>query len=123
MDSLFSTTLTEENSKQRKGSGPKPLVSNFDMEKWDQQNEVASKLRYVCGFSTVIIVIVGTSALVYIVRVTLLTRKQCQASSMHRHFQPTADHLRTVDEVIDQFGTGGFQASKQGQPIETNVVG
>ncbi|KAK5981427.1 hypothetical protein GCK32_005558, partial [Trichostrongylus colubriformis] len=66
-------------------------------------------------------VLTGTSALVYIGRVTILCRRAYRANLAPRHYQPTADHMRTVDEVIDQFGTG-FQSSNQTEPRLSNVV-
>lgn len=93
-----------------------PLVSKYDTGKWNAQKRVARYVHYGCLASLVIIVLTGTSAVIFIGRVTIHTRKKLKSITVPRTVEPTADHLRTVDEVIDQF-VGTNPRSQQAQPL------
>ncbi|EYB96548.1 hypothetical protein Y032_0149g2701 [Ancylostoma ceylanicum] len=98
------------------------LLSRFNYEKWEEQKRMSERIHFVCISLLVVIVITGTAALAYIIRVTLLAREMFKSREVTHRFQPTADNMRTVDEVIDQFKTN-FQTSvdKPVQPL--NIPG
>ncbi|ETN76354.1 hypothetical protein NECAME_11736 [Necator americanus] len=64
---------------------------------------LGDKIYIVCILLLVVIVMTGSLTLIFIVRVTLLARKMFKSREIACRYQLTADNLRTVDEVIDQF--------------------
>ncbi|WKX92885.1 hypothetical protein Q1695_010707 [Nippostrongylus brasiliensis] len=90
----------------------KRIVPGFGEREWKRRRESARKIHYAYIAPFVIVLLSGGSAVIFIGRTTLLTRRKFQKYTPPSNFQPTADHQRTVDEVIDVFGGG-----QQAQPL------
>ncbi|KJH51375.1 hypothetical protein DICVIV_02389 [Dictyocaulus viviparus] len=81
------------------------LKSAFDQEKYEEQKRVMTTIHMACVAAIVIMVLTGTSALIYIGHVTYIAQKMktIRLKETAAHSQPTSDNLRTTDDIIDQF--------------------
>ncbi|KAK6732177.1 hypothetical protein RB195_016514 [Necator americanus] len=98
------------------------LAAGFNPVSLKERKRLGEKIYIVCILLLVVIVMTGSLTLIFIVRVTLLARKMFKSREIACRYQLTADNLRTVDEVIDQFKTS-FRMTVSKQAETLNISG